>query len=510
MGGKNPPELPDLKKKEKERKRAGAVWSGGRVPGTPWRGALGGNGASGATGAAGAARAAAVAAGGTPLTTIERLGLSALRQYLAALWATTAGKLILVGAALFALGGGLYLGARLMAAPPPPGEEPFLGGIFSNIVARPRYSPALEYLARVSRGQLRFDAPARPVPVKKEAPAAVAPAPAVPEVPWQEALAGRTVPQDLLPNNLSGAALTSSLGGQFGARNIFANPEAPKFGELVYDRARLQKFSAQRGKTQGLRRASAARRQTAATRSLRALSKRAMGQLKLASVLSTAGSQSTGETASRMASDAFEQRVTQPGGDAPLMPGEAPNTVAPIGSGAPDVTPPPNPGHTNATPYQQQLDGIGKQAVQAGQMKNMAIMLMILGAALIVLGIILNAMSFGTAGNALIIIGVLLIGIGLMMMLMSQMMKNQAKQAAQQLQNAYAQQSQNAHAQECVDQAYETAQAACSPTTQQPTFESTAGEDAIEEGNSTYEIEAGAPAASGPAAAPLPSAPKPR
>lgn len=500
MGDKSNPDLPDLKKKQKERKRAGAIWSGGRAPGAPFQGATGGNGAA-------SALRAAAAAGGAPVAAVERFGLAALRQFLAATWATVGGKFALIGAAFLAAGGAVLLGSYLAAPRAASGDAAFLGGIFSTISAKPRYSPALDYLRRVSRGELRFD-PAKPAPapLRKEEPASAAPA-AGPEVSWQEALAGGGPPQDLMPNNLSGAALSSSLGGQFGNKNVFDNPETPKFGERGYDRGGLKTLSAQRGKTQAMRRGSTSK-QVRSGRSLRGLSKRAMGQLKLASVLSTAGSQSSGEASSRLASDAFDQGVSQ-GGEPPLMPGEEAPTAAPIGSGAPDTTPPPNPGHTNATPYQKQLDGIGTQAVQAGQMKNMGIMLMILGAVLIVIGIILNAASFGTAGNILIALGVVLIGIGLMMLIMSMMMKNQAKDAAKQLQSAYSQESQNAHAQECVDQAYESAQAACTPSTPPQDFSSMAGEDAIEEGNSTYEIEAGAPA-SGPAAAPAPSAPKPR
>lgn len=495
-GNKAPePELPDLKKKRDERKRAGAVWSGPRGSGPGFAGARGGNGA------ASAARAAA--SGGQVGAELGEsyIAKTILGQVLTRMGATLGGKLLIAfGSAVF-LSGAILGAYRLFAGPATvrTGGAPELGGISASI----RYqkggaSRALDFL----RGQLKDPAPPPP-PVAKVAPpkaeAAPEPTEAAPKSDWGDAIAV-TAPTDLMANNLSGAKLTTALGGQFGGKNIFEGANATRFGEQGFDRNKLARFSVEKPKalkklTPSKSRARAGR---AASGQRRGVTRRALGQLRLARTLSGAAAQSTGEGAKTLAADAFDQRITD-GGAPPLMPGETMGqTVQPLGPGAPNpnINPnPPTPGHKNMTPYQRDLDSAVKLGAQAGDMKKMSMMLMILGAALIAAGAALLSPPTTAIGAALIAIGGLLIGIAIMMLMMAMMMAKQAKQMADMIDQQYGQDAQGEILHECVDQAIAdgTQPENCQPKTETDPLEGDLGDTPEEMANESYELEGGAP-----------------
>ena len=433
------PELPDLKKKDKERKKAGAVFNG-------WGGGSGGGGLAGAAGAAG--RSAAVEALEAAEVGAGRTGLA---QLFARLLSTTAGRLALAACAALMIGVLLALPRLFTASSARPGEVA-LGGISDSLhVRRPGESVALDSLAQVARGQLKFDdGAAAAKPKEEEKPPEKQEAPATPTPPektdWNNVLNSERPYTDKLAHNLAGAKLSGSLGNNFGRANVFTDPNAPKFGDAM-----LNKLGQLNGRSASMK----STKKIASARSSRLSSRspRAIGQLRFARQLSSrAGLASTVDQAKTAAGDAFDGQVTQ-GGAAPMIgSADTPATVSPPPN-SPTVAPP-TATPFNDTPYQNNLDQAKQQAQDAGNMKMMGMIMLALGAALMMAGMMMMNGPQAQMGMMLLIAGIGLMAAGAMMMMMAANEKQQADNNANQVQQQQGQGAQAQDAHQCIDQAY--------------------------------------------------------
>lgn len=525
------PELPDLKKKEKERKKAGAAWSyGGGAPG--WQGATGGAGAA-ARGAASAASAAGrgvlSGAGGGARTLIGRLlqrlfGEGLIGRIIAPLMGSFLGELgaafVLAGIAAVVVGGaGLAVASMMGWGAAKTGPAPQLGGLASSMkVRKESASGGLDWLQRMGRGEAAGaadKAKAAETADKTAADKGAGDAPAQDKTDWKGVVQGAERPSaDRLAHNLSGAKLSTSLGGaSFGGKDIFANSSAPKFGSIG-NALGLNRQGRAQGQMKPNR--NAARQQVAGrSRGARLNSRKALGQLKAANALSNAAiAGPTNENAATRAQDAFDGQLS-PNGTHINSPTDAPPTTSGGtgggttggGTGTSPTSPtiptmPTNPtmpteptlptppdvpcqegpnNPCNTTPYQDILDRIKQLAAAAGQLKMMGMML-------IALGIVLIAMS--SLSPWLAVIGAMLVGAGMMMMQMAAQMKAQADQMAQQIAQAQSQTMHAQNTQECIDQAYNNG-GATNPNcqgSQQQNFNSTSGTDAVNAGNESYTV----------------------
>lgn len=402
-------DIPDLKKKDKERKRGGAAWSGPRGAASSWRGATGG-----------VARAAA-SLGEQP----AQVGIAArIAQFLAGLSAL--GKLAALAAVAALLGGAALFGYSLLKAGAPGLGAPDMGAISSSLKVR---SGGGDRLAVAGKGEIRFDPLPAVVPAKpqdKPAPEAEAPAPATDAL--QDAKTALET-RGRLEHNLSGAKLSNSLGGQFGGKNIFAGASfAPKFG------AAAAKLAPQKGKLSGMK-AKPVKSRASSRNVSKARTSRSIGQLKMAKGMSLLGAQAgSGESAASNSQGAFDQTKTDGGALTASADGQ---TVKSDGgtSGAPDFSMPETPETTDTYAYdpdlQSAMDEIGKMADSARKMKQQGQMMMMAGAALIAVGVGLLFWPMTAVGIALIAIGVMLVGMGYMMVDMAKMMADMAKAMGQ-------------------------------------------------------------------------------
>jgi hypothetical protein len=240
----DPPEIniPDLKKKEKERKKAGAAWGGG-TSGTPFTGAVGGSGVSGARAAASMARSAASAArAGAGIAGQAGAGAISQGGFLAALTSSFAGKALLFSLAAGVLGGGAMVAYKMLGPGAESASAPELGNISSTVKYHGDQGPnGLDYAAASNRGQIKWEnAEAGSAPTAENAektePAEAAEAgnPAEKAQAAAGAHAGRII--DRMDHNLSGAKLGSSPGAGssiFGGKSIFANAAKSAFGPSV-------------------------------------------------------------------------------------------------------------------------------------------------------------------------------------------------------------------------------------------------------------------------------------
>ncbi|PIR15236.1 MAG: hypothetical protein COV48_15480, partial [Elusimicrobia bacterium CG11_big_fil_rev_8_21_14_0_20_64_6] len=391
-------DIPDLKKKEKERKRAGAAWGGAK----PGAGSF--SGASGGTVARAAASAASSAGGAAG-------GLSPL---IAKMTATALGKVaVATGAALFLGGAGLFGYAMLQGGGAAGGAIGDLGALSSSMKIRAGGGDRTGYVA--SNGEIRFD-PIKAAKAKKteaeKAPEDAAADAGVPPEPAADAGKG-DLPR--LEHNLSGSKLSSSLGGGFGGKNIFAgNSSAPK---LNADLGKVNIPGAQKGRLSANRRAATAR-VSRGGRARKMKANKAFGQLKVAKGMSALGAgNSAAEGAHSTASNAFDGGAGNGNVDgAPSMAeGEVDSPSSP--NGAPDMTAP-----NVETPDASYLDqanaaalaGIAKMAKAAGEMKKKAAQMRVMGYILIAVGIALIAAGSTIWTAWLIPLGILIAGVGYM------------------------------------------------------------------------------------------------
>ncbi|HAZ08777.1 MAG TPA: hypothetical protein DCZ01_09720 [Elusimicrobia bacterium] len=402
-------DIPDLKKKDKERKRGGAAWSGPRGAAGSWRGATGGV----ARAAAGLGEQAAPA------------GIAArIAQFLAGLGAL--GKLAVLAAVLAALGGALFGYAMLKTGVPGLGS-PDMGAISSSMKV---HSGGGDRLGVAGKGEIRFDPLPAAVPAKpqdKPAPEAEAQAPV--EIDALQGAKAALEARGRLEHNLSGAKLSNTLGGQFGGKNIFAGASlAPKFG------ASMPKIAAQKGKLSGIK-AKPVKSRASVRNVSKARTSRSIGQLKMAKGMSLLGAQAgSGESAASNAQGAFDQSKTDGGALTAAADGQTVSTDGGT-SGAPDVSMPETPETPETYAYdsdlQSAMDAISKMADNARKMKQQGQMMMMAGAALIAEGVGLLFWPMTAVGIALIAIGVMLVGMGYMMVDIAKQMAAMAKAMGQ-------------------------------------------------------------------------------
>lgn len=451
-------DIPDLKKKEKERKKAGAAWSGAKPGGGSFSGATGG---TVARSAASAASSAGGVAGGAAAGAAQAAGASWLSSTLATLTATMMGKAILAaGVAMFLAGAGV-LGYAMLHGGGAGGAGGIgdLGAISSSMRIRSGDVDRTGYVA--SNGEIMFD-PIKAAEAKKAAAEEKAP---------EDKTAGEAVPPEQtadasgkgadwnrpgLEHNLSGSKLSSSLGGGFGGKNIFAgSSSAPKFNEAL---AKTNIKGAEKGRLSASRSARTGRR-VAGGRGQQVKASRAFGQLKVAKGMSALGAGTSGaEGARSTAASAFDGSPT---GGGNVVGGPAAQTGpvdTPSGpGGAPDVTAPnvdvPE-GVAVDQPSFDAINAIAELAKKAGEMKKKAAMLMIAGIALIAVGIGLLSPPTTAIGAILIGIGGMLVGMSIMMSNMAAMMKDMADSMSQGLAARTGDIKQDEINKYCVDKAY--------------------------------------------------------
>lgn len=431
-------DIPDLKKKEKERKRSGAAWSGARAPGGTFQGATGGAGRA-------AASAASSAAGGV------QAGVGLVAKFAAL---SLMGKMAAFAGTVVMLGGAGLVGSALLgggsSAPGGGMGSPSLGGITSSVKV---HSGGRDRIGVDSKGEIAFDPVAKPKPAEKKveepAPAAETAATDTSAADMaKEALGAK----DTLAHNLSGAQLSGSLGGQFGGKNIFTGSggAAPKFG------ANTAKFNPKGGRMAAMRPGSVKATAGARSTSKGRASRSALSQLRVAQRQSIGGAgATTSEAAQAGALNAFEQNAGDPGTlTAPGSPTRG--TVAPLsgGSGGADgtgtVTVP------NTLPFdavQAQIDAIKNMVKQAQEMKKSGITLIIIGTIVAIVGYVLIDIVWTAAvGACLVILGLGLIYSGYSKIKAAEDLAEKAKQMGTELAKRTGE-FQSKIVKECVEQA---------------------------------------------------------
>ncbi|MDD5302788.1 MAG: hypothetical protein PHS14_06720 [Elusimicrobia bacterium] len=453
-------DIPDLKKKEKERKKAGASWSGAKPGGGSFSGATGG------TVARAAASAASSAGGVAAAGAAESAGAGWLSAMIARLTATVLGKAILAaGVAMIVGGAGLVGYSLLNGGAGGAGGVGDLGAISSSMKVHTEGGDRTGYIA--SNGEIMFD-PIKAAAAKKaeaeKAPEDKAAGDAVPPEQAADAAGnGSGFNRPGLEHNMSGTKLSSSLGGGFGGKNIFAgNSGAPKF-DASMSKSAIK--AGEKGRLSASRNARTGRTVTGGKgKSMKA--NKAFGQLKIAKGMSALGAGASGaEGARSTASNAFDG--TQGAGNvvggpaAPTGAVDSPSTP----NGAPDMTAP-----TVADPTAGLLDAVNAQALSAiaamakaaGEMKKKAAQMRMYGYALIVVGIALIAAGCTIWTAWCIPLGIMIAGVGYMLVDMAgtmdkqaDMMKAQAESMSQALAARTSDTKQNQINQYCIDQAYQ-------------------------------------------------------
>ena len=499
-------DIPDLKKKDTERKKAGVGWGSGQTAGSPFQGASGGGGAAG--GAASAASRAASLSGAAVQGPTAAVGL------LGRLGAALTGKMVVaMGVVMVVAGAGLYvISGRMSAAAGAGAGRPDLGAVASSMKIRPG-SPGgrFEKIVTLLRGEIKFEEAKRPA-ASVAAPAAQS-VDAAEKAPAAEKAAGMEfsgvqavapAARDTLAHDLSGSKLTTQLGGSpFSGMNVSSMHAglAPRFGQSLGRGSGLALAGplAQRGALGGAIRRSSRAASGRAMDVRRARSSRAIGQLKLARSLSMIGAGShTDELSRTMAADAFDGGLTKGGEMAapPDMP-PGPSKTGPVspvgglGGGAPDTTMPTEQetvAGQNVTPYQNPLDSALALGAQAGKLKIMSMMLIAIGIILIAIG-----SSMGLWGWAVIAAGIALIAMGIMMLMQAMQMAAQAKALAEGIKAQYGQEYQQDIVDECMDQAVGsgTQPKDCNPSTRPDPKSDTS--ELTKERDSTFELESGKP-----------------
>ncbi|MFA6029180.1 MAG: hypothetical protein WC969_04925 [Elusimicrobiota bacterium] len=491
------PDIPVLKKKEEERKRGGALWSGSGASG-----GASGLGAAGVEVGAGAAARAGFLGSRAVAAALSKL-LGGPGTVLGGLFAAKYGSSIVLGgmmlwAALVSLAGLAMLGGG-RGTVESPAVSLSMGG--SGIVIDSARDKALGMVARANEGEFAWDEtkPTAPkVEEKKDAVQAdgeqTPPMPDVSEMMKQQGIQGdkgaladgftkrlaKGLPEGSMPSMMGSAGLAGGNKGLkqgAGGFNLKSNIGGkPAQGKLATFARGLLKPAV--GKLS----------------SLRGRSNRAMGQLKMARTMSSAGAAAAPDSqAHQYAANAFDQQGTQGGQISGIDDTSAvvpPSAGTGTGTGVDNTLPtvPEVPPGGNVTPYQPTLDA-------AKGMGNMASMLKLLSLVLIAAGIAIMAMASGPWAFILIMIGLMLVALGMMMLSMAGAMAGMAKNMGNMMKNMYGQQDQGQIVDECADQAYSkgTKIANCSPATQpEENKRNTSVQQAVQdESNATYQMDGG-------------------
>jgi hypothetical protein len=371
---------------------------------------------------------------------------AAASEFLASMASTVLGKMILAAAALMIMAVAGLLGYALLKGN---GDGslgmPDLGGITDNMKI---HGSDGDRLGVASNGELNFGGNNTNAAPKAEAKAEDAKADdkKAPDADKGDVPSGGAAGSgDQLAHNLSGAKLSSSLGGDFGNKNIFAGGSTPKFDISKTGMPKLPAVS--KGTlSKGMSRTSGARAGNPIM-GRGAKSSRAIGQLKMAKGMSVLGAgAATPEQAAAAANGAFDQQqpgagtlntntgtgvVTPPGGG-----GTGGNTNIPgdLGGNTNDPnfntnTPAIPPGTTVDPGIQNATNAIQQMADAARQMKQMGMMILAMGIVVFGIGVKL-AMSpwpVNAFGFILMAIGAMLMGVGYMMINMAGQMAQMAK-----------------------------------------------------------------------------------
>ncbi|MBI5239518.1 MAG: hypothetical protein HY926_03535 [Elusimicrobia bacterium] len=526
------PAIPDLKKKDKERKRAGAAWGGARPVGAPFSGATGGSGAAGVQAAAGVGRAAVAAApGAAPGAAGAVPGAAGASGWLSFLFPSASGgwaggasasflskAMIGVGLASLLAGVGLYAFVKMREKPAGP-EGAGLAPIYDTIqINRNASDKRLQMAADAGRGQFQFgpkpaeEAAAETAEAKAETPSAEKPA----DNPWGDVLSAVQGPQGFAAQNLAGLPSGSSGSGSMGG--LFSALTGARSGGRSPGGMPSLRYPGQKGTLSGALARGATRSTPAtgmSTRKIRA--GRAFAQLRYARsqslVAARGGSSEQGMKAT--ATDAFEQNDGQAASGAGIIgPVDSPVAANPgtsngeYGSGTPTLLSDPNelptepPSETgainpNTQNYQNAMDAIKQLAAMAAKLKMISMILIAIGIALIAAGCAMTPVGWG-----LIAAGIALVAMGIMMLMMAKQMGAQAQAMAQQLESAYGQQYQQENVDACVNQAIAngTDPNACQSPNPDPHYGDSASDASgvqqatSEERNSNWEYDDGTPA----------------
>jgi hypothetical protein len=438
------PEVPELKKKEEERKGAGVAYCGMRLPSNLV--AVGG----------GAARVGAntMPAGllGRAAAVLARL-LGGQSSWLGAFLMTQAGRVALLAAAVLAAGALALavierLGRLDRGEARPVALLPELRP--SGIVIDAPKDKSLGYLAAANTGELDWDggkAPAaQEAPAEKAEEAAPPEAPKVPEVkiPDVEEQVQKAVKATLdrgaFMKGLSNTGKGWNFGGGFGTRDALASA-----------RLGLNQPLGRRGAVKPLTRPRM-RTNVRSMSTLRGRSNRAMGQLKLARNMSRRANAAYGDARSRQYStDAFEQGRTIGGGDPVGGIVVPPGTTDDPGPDSPPDQPPPGP---TQPPYQPPMDSARNSGNDSAALKMLGMLLLAIGAILVLIGMKLLSNPFtAPIGAVLLAIGIALIVAGIACLAMSQKKANDAKGNGNTVSRQHGQNDQGQVVNECADQA---------------------------------------------------------
>jgi hypothetical protein len=412
-------DIPDLKKKGKERKKGGAAWSGSNGgAGSPFMGATGGTVAQAAASAAiGAAEAGE--AGGIFATVSE---------FLTGLTATLAGKLALGAAALLFMIGAVAFGRSLLRGGPSDAAGPDLGPITDSVRIRTGDG---DMLGVGGNGELAFGAPKAAARGAKLNVAAAAKDAAPQDQKAATDADGHAgdaawTPPNLLAHNMNGDKLSNAIGGGAGGGGGFsasADGVAAKLNTAMSQLSGAKAPGAAKGNLNAMAMKST-RGGISAMDLNRAKSTQAIAQLKMARGMSVLGAASLSvEGASSAANDAFDQQDTNGGGLNMIAPDGIPNAGSGP-TGAPDTTSMP----TVSTPPGTEADpNLQNEMSQIQQMAQEAAKLEALGMLLIAIGISLLGNPFTAP------IGAALIAIGIMLEMMAAQLAAEANALGQQV-----------------------------------------------------------------------------
>ena len=185
-----------------------------------------------------------------------------------------------------------------------------------------------------------------------------------------------------------------------------------------------------------------------------ARSTRAMGQLKFANDRSFAARGAFGDAPARtFAANAFDQAVTGPAAGAIDAGGLSTGETVPLGSGAPDLTQPSVGSGTNVTPYQDKVDDAKKGIDKAMMMKLLGLALMAMGGIMIAIGKSMAGTPNAAMGATLVKIGIAMIVAGMLAMAMAGKAKDDAQKKAKQVGEESGQKEQGAVIDDCAGQA---------------------------------------------------------
>ncbi len=256
--------IPDLKKEEKERKKAGAAWGQAKPGGAPFAGARGAAGgaraaasaarasASATRVAASAVRAAAVgeeAAAGAEAAFAAGAGGQAgffatifgqVEGVLASLTSTVLGKIAVAVAVALMMGGAALLAYKIVGrAMADASAPPDLAGISSNLKIRPGGGDSsLDYDARAGRGlgldfgnsQGQAVSPSADAPSGADAAQNTKDANNAGTADMASNTLGGDTSRDKMAHNLSGFKLSTELGGSAGSGGNVAGSNGTPYG----------------------------------------------------------------------------------------------------------------------------------------------------------------------------------------------------------------------------------------------------------------------------------------